>query len=154
MAHKQPCPICHCERSVTRDGHNNPRKIRHLSIFGRKSYVHVPSLRLACTRCRISYVWTYSFVGPKQRYSRAFRSQTVEQALVAPRQLIALECKECLPVRCSRCIKKHFQLKASAFPSKLGAKLKTPQAWYSGLMTLRSKKGIRTILASTIFGAK
>ena len=81
IAYKQPCPICHSEQDVKRDGRNKPRKIRHLSIFGRKSYVHVPSLRLACTRCRISFVWTYAFVGPKQRYSRAFRIQTVEQAL-------------------------------------------------------------------------
>ncbi|MNE00231.1 Transposase [compost metagenome] len=81
VAYKQPCPVCDSEQDVKRDGRNKPRQIRHLSVFGKKSYVHVPSLRLACTRCRISFVWTYDFVGPKQRYSRAFRSQTVEQAL-------------------------------------------------------------------------
>lgn len=79
--YKQPCPICNSKQHVKRDGRNNMRKIRHLSIFGRKCYLHIPSLRLACTHCRISFVWTYDFVGPKQRYSRAFRTQTVEQAL-------------------------------------------------------------------------
>lgn len=81
VAYKQPCPICHSEQDVKRDGRNKPRKIRHLSIFGRKSYLLVPSLRLSCTHCRLHFVWTYDFVGPKQRYSRAFRTQTVEQAL-------------------------------------------------------------------------
>ncbi|AET61210.1 transposase IS204/IS1001/IS1096/IS1165 family protein [Paenibacillus terrae HPL-003] len=81
VAYKQPCPLCHSEASVKRDGRNRTRQIRHLSIFGRKSYLHVPSIRMTCTRCRISFVWIYDFVGPKQRYSQAFRAQTVEQTL-------------------------------------------------------------------------
>ncbi|SCW81632.1 hypothetical protein SAMN04487970_10551, partial [Paenibacillus tianmuensis] len=32
VATKQPCPICHSEQDVKRDGRNKPRKIRHLSI--------------------------------------------------------------------------------------------------------------------------
>ncbi|QWU16168.1 ISL3 family transposase [Paenibacillus sophorae] len=78
---KQPCPVCHSEQYVKRDGRNKLRKIRHLAVFGRKSYLHVPSLRLACSRCSVGFVWSYEFVGPKQRYSRLFRLQTVEQAL-------------------------------------------------------------------------
>nr|WP_240644332.1 transposase family protein [Paenibacillus paeoniae] len=81
VTYQQACPICGTEQDVKRDGRNKPRKIRHLSIFGRRSYLYVPSLHLACTRCRISFVWTDDFVGPKQRYSLAFRAQTVEQAL-------------------------------------------------------------------------
>ncbi|OXM13929.1 ISL3 family transposase [Paenibacillus herberti] len=80
VTYKQPCPGCHSEQDVKRDGRNASRKIRHLSIFGKKSYLHVPSIRMACTRCQISFVWMYDFVGPKQRYSWAFRTQTVEQA--------------------------------------------------------------------------
>ncbi len=81
VAYKQPCPICDSEQHVKCDGRNQPRQIRHLSILGRKSYVHVPSQRLTCTRFGIRFVWMYDFVGPKQRYSRAFRAETVEQAL-------------------------------------------------------------------------
>nr|WP_270165616.1 transposase family protein [Paenibacillus sp. SYP-B4298] len=64
VAYKQPCPICHSEQHVKRDGRNKPRQIRHLSIFGRKSYLHVPSQRLTYTRCGIRIVWMYDFVGP------------------------------------------------------------------------------------------
>jgi transposase len=119
VAYKQPCPICHTDQHVKRDGRNKPRKIRHLSIFGKKSYVHIPSLRLTCTRCRIHYVWTYSFVGPKQRYSYLFRNQTVEQALgstaahsariqAAPASTVQRMHQEALPAESER-LSKHWK---------------------------------------------
>jgi transposase len=81
VTYKQPCPVCDSEQDVKRDGRNKTRQIRHLSVFGRKCFLHIPSLRLACSRCHIGFVWSYEFVGPKQRYSRLFRQQTVDQAL-------------------------------------------------------------------------
>lgn len=113
VACKQPCLICSSEQDVKRDGRNKPRKIRHLSIFGKKSYLHVPSLRLSCTRCQISFVWVYDFVGPKQRYSWLFRSQTVQQALgstaahsarvqQAPASTVQRMHQEALPAECER----------------------------------------------------
>ncbi|WP_232238766.1 transposase family protein [Paenibacillus forsythiae] len=68
---KQPCPVCHSEQYVKRDGRNKLRKIRHLAVFGRKSYLHVPSLRLACSRCSVGFVWSYEFVGPNSLYGIA-----------------------------------------------------------------------------------
>nr|WP_234399852.1 transposase family protein [Paenibacillus popilliae] len=62
VTYKQPCPVCHSEQDVKRDGSNKPRKIRHLAVFGRKSYLHVPSIRLACSRCKVGFVWSYEFV--------------------------------------------------------------------------------------------
>jgi transposase len=81
VGHKQPCPICHSEQAVKRDGRNTPRKIRHISIFGKKCFLHIPSVRLACSQCKVGFVWSYTWVGPKEQYSRLFRSQTVNQAL-------------------------------------------------------------------------
>ncbi|WP_232229075.1 transposase family protein, partial [Paenibacillus zanthoxyli] len=72
VAYKQPCPLCGSEQGVKRNGQNQPRKIRHLNLFGKRCYLVLPSLRLACSRCHIGFVWTYSFVGPKERYSRLF----------------------------------------------------------------------------------
>ncbi|MFD2701953.1 hypothetical protein ACFSVM_15925 [Paenibacillus shunpengii] len=31
------------------DGRNSTRKIRHLSIFGKKSYLHIPAFRSGCS---------------------------------------------------------------------------------------------------------
>lgn len=44
--------------------------------------MHIPSQRLFRSQCNnIGFVWTYACVGPKEQYSRAFRSQAVHQAL-------------------------------------------------------------------------
>lgn len=66
VAYKQACPLCHSEEAVKRDGRNTPRKIRHVSIFGKKCFLHIPSLRLACSQCNIGFVWSYSCVGSKE----------------------------------------------------------------------------------------
>lgn len=50
-------------------------------MFAKKTFLHVPSIRLSCTTCEAGFGWSYEFVGPKQRYSWHFRSHTVEQAL-------------------------------------------------------------------------
>lgn len=41
----------------------------------------MPPIRLYCATCEAGFGWAYEFVGSKQRYSRLFRSQTVEHAL-------------------------------------------------------------------------
>lgn len=66
-----------------------------------------------CTRCEAGFVWVYEFVGPKQRYSRLFRSQTVEQALgstaahsarmqQAPASTVQRMHNEAVPAECER----------------------------------------------------
>jgi len=78
---KQCCPCCGSDHDVIRKGANDRRIVRHLPVFEKQTYLHVPSIRMYCTRCEAGFVWAYEFVGPKQRYSRLFRSRTVEQAL-------------------------------------------------------------------------
>ena len=66
-----------------------------------------------CTRCEVGFVWTYEFVGSKQRYSRLFRSHTVEQALgstaahsarmqQAPASTVQRMHNEAVPVECEQ----------------------------------------------------
>ncbi|GGG18909.1 ISL3 family transposase [Paenibacillus aceti] len=81
LGDKQSCPCCGSDQDVILKGRNEPRIVRHLPVFGKKTYLHVPSIRMHCNRCETGFVWAYKFVGPKQRYSRLFRSHTVEQAL-------------------------------------------------------------------------
>jgi transposase len=57
------------------------RTVRHLCVFEKKTYLHVPSIRMYCTRCEVGFVWTYEFVGSKQRYSRIFRSHIVSNII-------------------------------------------------------------------------
>lgn len=81
LGDKQGCPCCGSDQAVIRKGRNDTRIVRHLSVFGKKTYLHVPSIRMFCTRCKVGFVWSYEFVGSKQRYSKLFRSHIVEQAL-------------------------------------------------------------------------
>ncbi|MCU6713270.1 ISL3 family transposase, partial [Paenibacillus sp. J5C_2022] len=78
---KQSCPCCGSDQDVIRKGSNGMRTVRHLCVFEKKTYLHVPTIRLYCNHCDAGFVWLYDFVGSKQRYSRLFRSHTVEQAL-------------------------------------------------------------------------
>lgn len=81
VTQRQCCPVCGSVQHVIRKGKNGIRIVRHLPVFGKKSYLHVPAIRLQCTDCEVGFGWSYEFVGPKQRYSKLFRSHTVEQTL-------------------------------------------------------------------------
>lgn len=81
LEEKQNCPCCGCDQDVIRKGSNDTRTVRHLSVFEKKTYLHIPTIRLHCNRCEAGFVWVYDFVGPKQRYSKLFRSHTVEDVL-------------------------------------------------------------------------
>lgn len=124
LGDKQCCPCCRSDRDVVRKGSNDTR------MFEKKTYLHVPSIRMFCSRCEAGFVWAYEFVGPKQRYSRLFRSHTVEQALGSHGCHMALECSKRRPVPYSVCITRRFRLSASGCMSKCGKKRKKRQRWY------------------------
>jgi len=107
VSDKQSCPCCGSDQDVIRKGTNGPRFVRHLPVFEKKAYLHVPSIRMHCNRCEIGFVWTYEFVGPKQRYSRLFRTHTVEQAhsarmQQAPASTVQRMHNEAVPTECER----------------------------------------------------
>ncbi|TDQ39816.1 ISL3 family transposase [Aureibacillus halotolerans] len=80
VAYTQCCPSCHSGEEVIRKGSNGSRTVRHLSIFGKKTYLQVPSIRLYCVLCQVGFVWSYGFVGPKKRYTWLFENQVTEQS--------------------------------------------------------------------------
>ncbi|MCU6711655.1 ISL3 family transposase [Paenibacillus sp. J5C_2022] len=113
LSDRQCCPCCGSDQNVIRKGSNDMRTVRHLSVFEKKTYLHVPSIRMYCTRCEAGFVWAYEFVGSKQRYSRLFRSHTVEQALgstaahsarmqQAPASTVQRMHNEAVPAECER----------------------------------------------------
>lgn len=111
--HTQCCVICQSKDHVIRKGSHAPRVVRHLAVFDKQTDLHIPSIRMFCTACEVSFVWIYEFVGPKQRYSRRFRSQTVELALgstathsarmqQAPASTVQLMHNEAVPLEAQR----------------------------------------------------
>ncbi|CAH1059814.1 hypothetical protein [Paenibacillus pseudetheri] len=81
--YKQNCPCCMSDQAVIRKGSNVIRRIRHLQVFDKKTYLCVPSIRMYCVNCGIGFVWAYDFVDPKQRHSHLFRFHAVKHALGA-----------------------------------------------------------------------
>ncbi len=75
----QKCPCCFSS-SVKRMGIPYHRKVRHLSAFGKTVYLRLPAIRMQCKECFATFVWEYSFVGAKKRYTKQFESFVVQQA--------------------------------------------------------------------------
>lgn len=78
----QPCPICTSSHTIRR-GTAYTRKVRHLDAFGCHVYLKLPAIRLSCKECTASFVWDYSFVAQKKRYTKAFEATLPKQAIGA-----------------------------------------------------------------------
>ncbi|WP_342436644.1 ISL3 family transposase [Paenibacillus sp. FSL L8-0436] len=126
-SYKQCCPLCKSDQNVIRKGSNGMRTVRHLPVFAKKTFLHVPSIRLSCTTCEAGFGWFYEFVGPKQRYSWLFRFHTFEQALGStaahsarmqqlPTSTVQRMHNEAVPVECER-IEKHVWTEAKEMPN-------------------------------------
>lgn len=81
VAQKQCCPICRSDEFVILKGSNGVRKVRHLPVFEKKVYLLLSAIRMLCSKCEAGFVWDYSCVGPKKRYSNLFRERAAKQAL-------------------------------------------------------------------------
>ena len=76
----QPCPICTSSRTIRR-GSSYTRTVRHLEAFGCQVFLKLPAIRLSCKDCVANFVWDYSFVAPKKRYTKAFEATLPKQAI-------------------------------------------------------------------------
>lgn len=138
----QSCPCCSTNEGVQRKGSNGYRRIRHLSVFAKKTIIHVPSIRMYCTGCKLGFVWCYSFVQPKRRYSCAFARQTAEQALGSTSTHSAV-IQEAPPSTVSRMHREWLEAESSRLMEKAWQQaLHAPQL-ILGIDDFAIKKGIR-----------
>ncbi|WZY35732.1 transposase family protein [Bacillus sp. FSL W8-1122] len=150
---KQCCPCCESDQSVIRKGSNDMRTVRHLCVFEKKTYLHVPSIRMYCTRCGVGFVWTYEFVGSKQRYSRLFRSHTVEQALGST----AAHCARMQQAPASTVQRMHNEaipVEYEQIDERVWKEAHETAIWFWASTTLPSRKVIRITLAFTTSRAR
>lgn len=78
----QPCPQCH-GIEVIRKGIAYQRKVRHLSAFGHRVFLFMPSIRMMCKHCEASFVWQYECVASGKRYTKQFEASLPHQVLGA-----------------------------------------------------------------------
>ncbi|WCN36745.1 transposase [Aneurinibacillus uraniidurans] len=71
-AHTQSCPCCHSTLYVIHRGVAYTRKVRNLPAFGRMVSLMLPAIRMTCTSCDVSFVWSYACVAPGKRYTKTF----------------------------------------------------------------------------------
>jgi transposase len=71
------CPNC---GQVSQEIHEEEeRSIRHLDIWGKMTYVHFPSRRFDCNRCKKPFTETLSWIEAKRRESSAYELHVYEQ---------------------------------------------------------------------------
>jgi transposase len=82
--HVQPCPCCGSKHVIKR-GNSGYRQVRHLPVFGNRTILMLPRIRMSCKDCYASFTWQYSFVTGKSRYTdefKAYVSKTVTGSTV------------------------------------------------------------------------
>jgi len=149
VAKKQCCPICLSDEYVILKGSNDPRKVHHLAAFEKRVYLKIPSIRMLCTNCEASFVWSYGFVGPKKRYSHLIQEKIVEQAYGSTAEHSA-RIQQTPASTVQRMHNEAIPIESERLPNKHGNKQKKVAVWYWVSMILPLRKAIPTIPASTI----
>ena len=82
------CPHCNC---VATEVHQEEKRcIRHLDVWGRKTFLHFPSRRFKCEDCGKIFTEQLSFVGSYRRQSFAFEMHIYESCLSSSCKRVAL----------------------------------------------------------------
>jgi transposase len=88
--HEHAVAVCsRCGRLSVIEHESEERCVRHLDIWGKRTFVHFGARRFDCARCRKPFTEALAWIEGKRRQTRAFelhlyeRCQTADQASVA-----------------------------------------------------------------------
>jgi len=82
------CPHCGCLSTTVHQEEN--RCIRHLDVWGKKTFLHFLSRRFKCEDCRKVFSEQLSFVDVHRRQSSAFEMHVYKSCLTATRKSVAI----------------------------------------------------------------
>jgi transposase len=90
-AHREDMALCpHCG-SVSTDVHQEePRCIRHLDVWGKKTFLHFLSRRFECEECGMIFTEELPFVDSHRRQSTVFEMHVYQSCLAGNRKAVAL----------------------------------------------------------------
>ena len=78
--HEHDVAVCrHCGRVTDQVHERKDRCIRHLDIWGKRTFVHFSARRFACARCRKSFTEALSWIESQRRESTAYELHVYEQ---------------------------------------------------------------------------
>lgn len=90
-AHRKDIALCtHCG-SVSGEIHQEePRCIRHLDVWGKKTFLHFLSRRFKCEQCGKVFTEELPFADSRRRQSRAFERHVYGSCLTSTRKAVAV----------------------------------------------------------------
>jgi transposase len=83
------CPRCH--RLSTQCHEEKARCVRDLDIWGKCTFLHVPSRRFACEHCQRPFTESLSWIDSQRRHSRRFEQQIYRRCLDSTVKAVAQE---------------------------------------------------------------
>ena len=90
-AHRQEMALCpHCGSVATDVHQEEPRCIRHLDVWGKKTFLHFPCRRFKCDQCGKVFSEQLPFVDSHRRQSKAFEMYVYQCCLESTRKAVAM----------------------------------------------------------------
>jgi transposase len=89
--HRQEVALCtHCGTLSTNVHQEEPRCVRHLDVWGKKTFLHFPSRRFKCDECGRVFTEELSFVDSHRRQSAAFELHIYRSCLSSTCKAVAM----------------------------------------------------------------
>ena len=89
--HRDEVALCpHCGSLSTKIHQEEPRSIRHLDVWGKKTFIHFLSRRFKCEDCGRTFVEELPFVDSHRRQSIAFERHIYQACLTSTRKAVAV----------------------------------------------------------------
>ena len=81
------CPRCGAISETIHD--EEPRCVRHLDVWGKRTFLHFLSRRFDCEQCRRSFTEELAFVDAKRRQTRAFEQEVYKACIGSNKKKVA-----------------------------------------------------------------
>ncbi|BBO89369.1 ISL3 family transposase [Desulfosarcina ovata] len=89
-AHREEVALCpHCGALSTKVHQEEPRCVRHLDVWGKKTFLHFLSRRFECDQCGKVFTEELPFVDSHRRQSSAFEMRVYQSCLTSTRKDVA-----------------------------------------------------------------
>ncbi len=90
-AHRQEVALCpNCAALSTNVHQEEPRCVRHLDVWGKKTFLHFLSRRFKCDQCGKIFTEELPFVDSHRRQSAAFEMHVYQSCLISTRKAVAV----------------------------------------------------------------
>ncbi|MFO8083752.1 MAG: helix-turn-helix domain-containing protein, partial [Desulfobacterales bacterium] len=90
-AHREEVALCtHCKALSTHVHQEEPRCVRHLDVWGKKTFLHFLSRRFKCDQCGKVFTKELPFADSHRRQSKAFEMHVYQSCRTSTRKAVAV----------------------------------------------------------------